>query len=129
MPNPEAFSYYDRTSRADAPAWENRVAVKSLQAYFAYNVIPDAALVAPTPLLIVHGTTDLFLWPEFALQAYESANGDKELGLGRDAQPHRDVRPGAVRGRGHRPDPRVVGSRRQPAASVRDRPEARRRPD
>jgi uncharacterized protein len=79
MPNPEAFSYYDRTSRADAPSWENRVAVKSLQAYFAYNAIPDAALVAPTPLLIVHGTTDLFLWPEFALRAYEAASGDKEL--------------------------------------------------
>jgi uncharacterized protein len=79
MPNPEAFSYYDRTSRSDAPSWEDRVAVKSLQAYFAYNAIPAAALVAPTPLLVVHGTTDLFLWPEFALRAYEAASGDKEL--------------------------------------------------
>jgi fermentation-respiration switch protein FrsA (DUF1100 family) len=79
MPNPEAFSYYDRTSRSDAPSWENRVAVKSLPAYFAYNAIPDAALVAPTPLLVVHGTTDLFLWPEFAQRAYEAASGDKEL--------------------------------------------------
>jgi fermentation-respiration switch protein FrsA (DUF1100 family) len=79
MPNPEAFSYYDRTSRSDAPTWENRVAAKSLQAYFAYNAVPDAALVAPAPLLIVHGTNDLFLWPEFAVQAYEAASGDKQL--------------------------------------------------
>ena len=79
MPNPEAFSYYDRTSRTHAPSWENRVAVKSLQAYFAYSAIPEAELVAPTPLLIVHGTTDAFLWPEFALRVYEAADGDKQL--------------------------------------------------
>ena len=79
MPNPEAFSYYDRTSRTHAPSWENRVAAKSLQAYFAYNAIPAAQLVAPTPLLIVHGTTDAFLWPEFASRVYEAADGDKQL--------------------------------------------------
>jgi uncharacterized protein len=79
MPNPEAFSYYTRTSRSDAPTWENRVVAKSLQSYFAYNAIADAALVAPTPLLIVHGTVDLFLWPEFAQRAYDAAGGDKQL--------------------------------------------------
>jgi uncharacterized protein len=79
MPNPEAFSYYARTSRSDAPTWENRVAAKSLQAYFAYNAVADAPLVAPTPLLVVHGTVDLFLWPEFAQRAYDAASGDKQL--------------------------------------------------
>jgi fermentation-respiration switch protein FrsA (DUF1100 family) len=79
MPNPEAFSYYDRTSRSEAPTWENRVAAKSLQSYFAYNAIAHAPLVAPTPMLIVHGTTDLFLWPEFAQQVYDAASGDKQL--------------------------------------------------
>jgi fermentation-respiration switch protein FrsA (DUF1100 family) len=79
MPNPEAFSYYSRTSRTDAPNWENRVAVKSLQSYFAYNAVAHAALVAPTPLLIVHGTVDLFLWPEHAQRVYDVASGDKQL--------------------------------------------------
>jgi fermentation-respiration switch protein FrsA (DUF1100 family) len=79
MPNPEAFSYYDRTSRSDAPNWENRVAVKSLQSYFAYNAIAHATLVAPTPLLLVHGTVDLFLWPEFAQRVYDAASGDKQI--------------------------------------------------
>jgi fermentation-respiration switch protein FrsA (DUF1100 family) len=79
MPNPEAFSYYSRTSRTDAPTWENRVAVKSLPAYFAYNAVADAPLIAPTPLLILHGTVDVFLWPEFAQRAYDAATGDKEL--------------------------------------------------
>jgi fermentation-respiration switch protein FrsA (DUF1100 family) len=79
MPNPEAFSYYDRTSRTDAPTWENRIVAKSLQSYFVYNAVADAPLVAPTPLLIVHGTVDLFLWPEFAQHAYDAASGDKQL--------------------------------------------------
>jgi fermentation-respiration switch protein FrsA (DUF1100 family) len=79
MPNPEAFSYYDRTSRTVAPSWENRVAVKSLPAYFSYNAVAHAPLVAPTPLLVVHGTVDLFLWPEFAQRVYDAASGDREL--------------------------------------------------
>ena len=79
MPNPEAYSYYDRTSKTDAPSWENRVAAKSLQSYFAYNAVAHAPLVAPTPLLVVHGTVDLFLWPEIAQRAYDAASGDKEL--------------------------------------------------
>jgi uncharacterized protein len=79
MPNPEAFSYYDRTSRSVAPAWENRVVARSLQAYFAYNAVADAPLVAPTPLLVLHGTVDLFLWPEFAQRVYDAASGDKQI--------------------------------------------------
>lgn len=79
MPNPEAYGYYDRTSRTEAPTWENRVAVRSLQAYFTYSAIAHAPLVAPTPLLIVHGTVDLFLWPELAQRVYDAAHGDKEI--------------------------------------------------
>lgn len=79
MPNPEAYSYYDRTSRSDAPTWENRVAARSLQAYFAYNAVGAAPLVAPVPLLVVHGTNDLFLWPEFAQRTYDAASGDKQI--------------------------------------------------
>jgi len=53
MPNPEAFSYYDRTSRTDAPTWENRVAVKSVQAYFAYNSVADALTAAQPDIIFV----------------------------------------------------------------------------
>ena len=37
--------------------------------------------IAPTPLLVVHGTVDLFLWPEFAQRVYDGAGGDKEIAL------------------------------------------------
>jgi hypothetical protein len=79
MPNEEAYSYYVRTSAADAPSWENRVAVKSLQPYFIYNGIPHAALLASTPMLVVHGTNDAFLLPEYAQAAYDAATGPKDL--------------------------------------------------
>jgi fermentation-respiration switch protein FrsA (DUF1100 family) len=79
MPNPEAFSYYDRTSRSDAPSWSKQITAASLEPYFIYNAIIHAPLLAPTPLLIIHGTTDFFLLPEYAQEAYDAATGPKEL--------------------------------------------------
>jgi fermentation-respiration switch protein FrsA (DUF1100 family) len=79
MPNPEAYSYYDRTSKADAPNWSDKITAASLQPYFIYNAIVHAPLVAPTPLLIVHGTKDFALLPEYAQLAYEAALGPKQL--------------------------------------------------
>ncbi len=79
MPNPEASSYYDRTWKSDAPTWSPTITAASLEPYFIYNAIAHAPLVAPTPLLIIHGTTDFFLLPEFAQQAYDVAIGPKEL--------------------------------------------------
>lgn len=79
MPNEEAHSYYLRTSRADAPTWSNRLAAASFGPYFIYNAVAHAPLVAPTPLLLVHGTRDLFLLPEYAQAAYDAAVGPKEL--------------------------------------------------
>jgi hypothetical protein len=51
----------------------------SLEPYFIYNAIAHAPLVAPAPLLILHGTTDAQLLPEFAQQAYDAALEPKEL--------------------------------------------------
>ena len=79
MPNEEPYSYYQRTSQADAPNWSQRMTVASLQPYFIYNAIVHTPLVAPTPLLIVHGTSDAELLPEYAQEAYEAALGPKEL--------------------------------------------------
>jgi len=79
LPNEEAYSYYDRTYRADAPNWSDRITAASLETFFLYNSIVHAPLVAPAPLLIIHGTKDLMLPPEYAQQAYEAAIGPKEL--------------------------------------------------
>ena len=79
MPNDEAFEYYDRTHRDEAPNWSPHLTADSLPTYFAYNAVAAAPLVAPTPLLIVHGTTDAALLPEFAQAAFDAAGGTKEL--------------------------------------------------
>ncbi|TVT35197.1 alpha/beta hydrolase [Amycolatopsis rhizosphaerae] len=79
MPNEEAYSYYDRTFRTDAPNWSGKMTADSLLPYFTYNAVAHAPLVAPTPLMIVHGATDTALLPEYAQQAYEAAQGRKEL--------------------------------------------------
>jgi fermentation-respiration switch protein FrsA (DUF1100 family) len=79
LPNEEAFSYYDRTSKTDAPNWSNQITAASLEAFFSYNAVVHAPLVAPAPLLIIHGTKDVTLPPEYAQQAYDAAIGPKEL--------------------------------------------------
>jgi fermentation-respiration switch protein FrsA (DUF1100 family) len=79
MPNEEAYSYYDRTSTADAPTWSRTMTAASLEPYFIYNSVVHAPLVAPTPLLVIHGTKDLFLLPEYAQELYDAATGAKEL--------------------------------------------------
>ncbi|SDQ82266.1 alpha/beta hydrolase [Thermostaphylospora chromogena] len=79
MPNPEAYSYYDRTSKEDAPTWSRTMTVASLVPYLAYSAIGDARILAPTPLLVVHGTRDAALLPEYAQAVYDAAGGPKRL--------------------------------------------------
>src|SRR5688572_313304 len=63
MPIEEAYSYYERSSRDDAPNWSPRTTAASLEPYFIYNSVIHAPLVAPTPLQIIHGTRDTALLP------------------------------------------------------------------
>ncbi len=79
MPNEEAYEYYDRTSRTEAPNWPRELTADSLPTYFAYNSVAAAPLVAPTPLLVVHGTVDDALLPAYAQAAFDAAQGTKEL--------------------------------------------------
>jgi uncharacterized protein len=79
MPVAEAYSYYDRTSRDHAPTWSRETTGASLEPYLTFNAISQAPLVTPTPLLIVHGTTDGVLLPELAQAAYDAAGEPKEL--------------------------------------------------
>jgi fermentation-respiration switch protein FrsA (DUF1100 family) len=78
MPNPEAFEYYG-TSRGQAGGWENRVTALSVKAELTLASMFAIPLLAPTPLLVAHGRTDLFLPPEDAQLAYERAGEPKEI--------------------------------------------------
>jgi uncharacterized protein len=79
MPSEEPYAYYERTSRDHAPTWSDRMTAAGLESYLSYDAIPHAGLLAPTPLLVVHGTRDFFLLPEYAQAAYDAATGPKQL--------------------------------------------------
>jgi fermentation-respiration switch protein FrsA (DUF1100 family) len=79
MAGEEAYVYYDRYAKTDAPNWNYRTAAAGLEPYYAYSTLPDAPLVDPAPLQIVHGTRDLFCIPDYAQAVYDAATGPKEL--------------------------------------------------
>lgn len=79
MPFAGAYQYYDRTSKAEAPTWSRKMTAASIPAWFAYSAVRHAALVAPTPLLLIHGTRDIELPPEYMQQVYQAAVGPKQF--------------------------------------------------
>ena len=57
MPVQEAYEYYTRAHEREAPNWENRLTVASMEHIVGWNVLGHAHLLEQ-PLLVVHGTTD-----------------------------------------------------------------------
>lgn len=79
MAGEEACAYYERYASTDAPNWNAHTPARGLEPYYSYSALPHVPLVAPAPLLVVHGTRDLFCFPEFAQAVYDAAIGPKEL--------------------------------------------------
>src|SRR5205814_390683 len=75
----EPYNFYTSRQKQVAPVWINRLTQESLQNMSEYDAIVYAPLVAPTPLLIVHGTLDPVVPPRYAQQAYEAANEPKSI--------------------------------------------------
>jgi len=78
MPGAEPYEYYG-TSRSFSPHWENRVTVASSYQIMTIDTLAAADLISPTPLLIVHGTTDDYCSPEAAKEVYGRASEPKEI--------------------------------------------------
>lgn len=79
MPVQEAYEYYSRAQATEAPNWENRVTVASMEQILGWNAVARAHLVSPRPLLVIHGTTDMLLPPRYAQEVYDRAGEPKEL--------------------------------------------------
>lgn len=79
MPVEEAYEYYSRAYSTEAPNWENRLTVASMEHIVGWNVLARAHLVAPRPLLVIHGTTDVLLPPRYAQEVYDRAGEPKQL--------------------------------------------------
>jgi uncharacterized protein len=116
MPNPEAFSYYDRTSRTDAPTWEKprrrQVAAGLLRlqrrrrrsAGRADAAADRARDRGSVPVAGVRPTR---------LRRRQRGQGTR---LDPDPQPHRALRPAPLRRPGHHPRRGVAGGAHGQAA-------------
>ena len=75
----EAYEYYSRAQATEAPNWENRLTMASMEHIVGWNVLARAHLVAPRPLLVIHGTTDVLLPPRHAQEVFDRAGEPKQL--------------------------------------------------
>ncbi|RSM56657.1 alpha/beta hydrolase [Actinoplanes sp. ATCC 53533] len=89
MAGDEPWSYYG-TARSTAASWENRVTRGSLHALLTFDALGRAALLAETPLLIVHGRKDDYCSPELATRMHDETPGDREI-VWLDAGQHIDL--------------------------------------
>lgn len=78
-PGDEPYDFYTQRHQQVAPNahWANELTQESMQNMSEYDAVGYAPLVAPTPLLVVHGTVDLYMPPRYAQQVYETAGEPK----------------------------------------------------
>lgn len=89
MAGDEPWAYYG-TARSAAASWENRVTRGSLHSLMTFDALGRAALLAETPLLIVHGRKDDYCSPELATRMHDETPGAKEI-VWLDAEQHVDL--------------------------------------
>lgn len=80
-PGDEAYDFYTSRHRQVAPdsSWVNELTRESVQNTAEYDAIAYAPLVAPTPLLVVHGTVDPVVPPRYAQQVHTAAGEPKSM--------------------------------------------------
>lgn len=89
MGGDEPYAYYG-TARSASPHWRNQVTRGSLHSLLTLDALGAAALLAATPLLVVHGKVDAYCAPELAAQLYADATGAKEI-VWLDCERHIDL--------------------------------------
>lgn len=89
MAGAEPFAYYG-TERSASPGWANRLTLQSVRELITMDLAIGADFLGPTPLLVVHGTTDAFCSPEGARAVFERATGPAEI-LWLDTTNHIDL--------------------------------------
>lgn len=81
MRGAEPYEYYSKVEKK-VPAWKNAITVSSVENLlesWALETALAAPLISPTPLLLVHGTTDRYTPPEGARKAFDLAGEPKEI--------------------------------------------------
>lgn len=75
----EAHDFYTSRQRQIAPHWVNQMTVESVHNLLEFDAVTYASLVAPTPLLVIHGTIDPNTPPRYAQEVYDTAHEPKTL--------------------------------------------------
>jgi len=78
MAGAEPFAYYG-TERSASPGWVNRLTLQTVRELITVDLAVGADFLGPTPLLVIHGTTDAFCSPEGARAVFERATGPAEI--------------------------------------------------
>jgi fermentation-respiration switch protein FrsA (DUF1100 family) len=79
LPTPDSYEFFTRTQRDRAPAWENRVTLRSIELFQGYEPGRFLPLIAPTPLQMVVAPHDRLVAGEAATAAYADAAHPKKL--------------------------------------------------
>jgi len=78
MAGAEPFAYYG-TERSASSGWVNRLTLQTVRELITVDLAIGADFLGPTPLLVVHGTTDAFCSPDGARAVFERATGPTEI--------------------------------------------------
>lgn len=79
LPTPDSFQWFTETGKTRAPSWRNKVTLRSVELFMAYEPGAYIEFVSPTPLLLVVALGDHLTVADEALTAYERARHPKKL--------------------------------------------------
>jgi len=81
LPTPESYEFFTKVVQPNAPRWENRVTLESMEKFLEYTPGANIQRISPTPLLMVVASDDRLTPTDLAVEAYERAREPKKLVL------------------------------------------------
>lgn len=79
LPTPESNDFFEKVVRTNAPRWENRVTLESMERFLEYTPAANIHRISPTPLLMVVAEDDRLTPTDLAIEAYERAREPRKL--------------------------------------------------
>jgi uncharacterized protein len=79
LPTPESYDFFLKVVQTNAPRWENRVTLESMEKFLEYTPGANIHRISPTPLLMVVGEHDRLTPTDLALEAFGRAREPKKL--------------------------------------------------
>jgi len=81
LPTPESYEFFMKVVQPNAPKWENRVTLESIEKFLEYTPGWNIHRISPTPLLMVVAEDDRLTPTDLAIEAFERAREPKKLVL------------------------------------------------